>query len=461
MADGYFIGQGDKTTCGGQVLDGDARINLYGVLHAREGDRVTCGKDGGTYRIVGGISHMESHGRLMAGTLDSFSDCPCRARLIPSVFTATYRNQGGASHARRAPVQADTSTSTRRPVASSSHPAPAPFSRIEPQEPGFYIVPKSTTREQLEADLFTLRDPAVMGKFKLLNPNLHDVKAGSMIVLGDPGSGQCTREEALLMKVADQTHQLIASLSPDEADFMVQHRAQLQSFLALGSSAVGVGKDVLHSNLNNVKYILESIDVLHQYSFAKDGHLRSPEFFAQRKQLLAQLDIHMTALTRKGIGFPDHPHLKKALGISNRSLVHHWTQAGGPGQIPGYATHLDGVARASQYIKYGGWLGTAVGGGASALKVREVCSAGDAEACERVRLTETGDFFGGIVGGAALGGLVVKAASGLCIALGLPSAGTVPAACSIALIAAGSLSASNLGSWTGEKIGDVIYEVTR
>ena len=59
MSEGFFIGLGDKTSCGGEVLDGDPRINLYGLLHACEGDRVTCGINGKTYRIVGVISHME------------------------------------------------------------------------------------------------------------------------------------------------------------------------------------------------------------------------------------------------------------------------------------------------------------------------------------------------------------------------------------------------------------------
>lgn len=93
MEKGYFIGLHDKTTCGGKVLDGDTRIMMYGIAHAREGDRVTCGKDGKTYQIVGGISHKISHGKAMAGTLDSHSNCPCKAQLIPSVFTASYQNE--------------------------------------------------------------------------------------------------------------------------------------------------------------------------------------------------------------------------------------------------------------------------------------------------------------------------------------------------------------------------------
>ena len=91
MREGYFIGLGDKTTCGGKVLEGDSRGNMFGILHAREGDRVSCGRDGKTYQISGGITHMVSHGRHMAGTLDSHSTCPCKARLIPSVLWATYK----------------------------------------------------------------------------------------------------------------------------------------------------------------------------------------------------------------------------------------------------------------------------------------------------------------------------------------------------------------------------------
>lgn len=90
---GYFIGEGDKTTCGGKVLDGDNSVNMYGLAHAREGDRVSCGKDGNTYKIVGGVSYITSHGRLVAGTLDSYSNCPCKAELVPSIFTATYHNE--------------------------------------------------------------------------------------------------------------------------------------------------------------------------------------------------------------------------------------------------------------------------------------------------------------------------------------------------------------------------------
>jgi hypothetical protein len=155
----------------------------------------------------------------------------------------------------------------------------------------------------------------------------------------------------------------------------------------------------------------------------------SHDFISSVTGGFGQLDTHLTRFTKKGIGFPDHPNLKSALRISSRSLVHRWTKAGAPDQIPGYATHMDGVAKASKYVKYGGWLGTAVGGGASYMKAQDVCMAGDTKACKRVKLTESGSFIGGVAGGATVG--------------------------------AGSFGAGVAGGKIGEGIGDMIYEVVK
>ena len=359
-------------------------------------------------------------------------------------------------------MTATSNSTAQRPSSFTS--VPSASSRSQPTgldvpEPGFYIVPKSTTREQLEASLFTLRDPAVMGKFKLLNPNLRDVKAGSMIVLSDPNNYQCTREEALLMDVAAKTNQVLETLSPEEADFMVQHRDAIQTFLGHGSTAIGVGASILKNNLDNVSDTLKKIEALHQNSFLRDGHLSSPTFLAERQKLLAQLDIHLTSLTRKGIGFPDHSNLNRAMFLSPPSLVHRWTDAGGVGQMPGYATHLDGVAKASKYLKYGSWVGSAIGGGASAMKVQDVCTAGNPEACRRVKFTEAGSFAGGIAGGAIIGtALTANTVGGICLAVGATTAGVGTLVCGV-VVTAGSLVGGAVGSGLGELFGDIVYEM--
>ncbi len=62
MATRFFLYHLDRTTCGGRILSG------------AEDD---------TYE-VGGVL------KVWAGSLDSYSSCPCRARFIPSVETHTY-----------------------------------------------------------------------------------------------------------------------------------------------------------------------------------------------------------------------------------------------------------------------------------------------------------------------------------------------------------------------------------
>ena len=469
MREGYFIGWGDKTTCGGEVLEGDNRVNMFGVLHAREGDRVSCGKDGKIYNIIGGISYINSHGRLVAGTLDSISGCPCRAQLIPSIYQATYESQRAAPTTARQTAEPAPSTVSRQSktpqqsgFAPSSNPVPVVFNRIEPQEPGFYVVPKSMSREALESTLFPVRDPLVMSKFKALNPDRGEVKAGSIVVLSDPRNFQCSREESILMQAAAQANDALEPLNADEADFMQRHHEEIQSFLALGSTAIGVGEAMFARNLDDLKNTLLEIEALHQKAFLKDGHLRSPEFFSERKRLLALLDSRLTSLVRKGIGLPDHPDLKSALGISSRSLVHRWTQAGAPGQIPGYATHIQGISRAAKVIKYGGWIGTAVGGGASYVKVQNVCKAGNDEACEKVKLTETASFVGEVVGGAAASAALSGATvSGLCVALGVPTAGLGTLACGIVVVGTASLAGGYFGGKITETFAEKLYETTK
>jgi uncharacterized Zn-binding protein involved in type VI secretion len=112
MSIGYYIGLGDKTECGGQVIEGDRTISWHGLIHSLEGHLATCGKDLKAYPIRGGISRFTNNGRRVAGTLDSFCGCPCNARLLPSTFTATYEGEVSPALPSRTPAQLSPSTPT-------------------------------------------------------------------------------------------------------------------------------------------------------------------------------------------------------------------------------------------------------------------------------------------------------------------------------------------------------------
>lgn len=324
-----------------------------------------------------------------------------------------------------------------------------------PQEPGFYVVPKSTTADKLEAQLFTSPNPAVIAKFKALNPDLDQVKAGRMIVLSDPNNLQCTREEAQLMAAAEKVNTALQALTPDEADFMARHRDEIESFLTESSGAIGIGEVMFAKHLDNVKSTLEQLEALHQRTFQQHGRLQSPEFFSERQRLMSQLDNSLGPLVRKGVGIPEHPKLKSALGISKQSLVHHWRKAGVPGRVPGYATHIDGVARASKYIKLGGWVGVGLGASASALKVQEACREGREEECRQVKYAESGKFAGGMIGG-AVGAPIGGAA---CVALSATGLGGI--VCGVIMVGLGSIAGGAGGEVFGEGVGEVLYEQTK
>lgn len=176
---GHFIAKGDKTSCGGEVLEGDGTVTRFGLIHACMGGAVTCGKNGQTYRILGGVSHRDSPGKLLAGTLDSFSNCPCRASLIATSTTATYTSRRTESPALEKP---STTLPPFRPspFPPSSRLVPALADPHGPYEPGFYVVPKSMNRQALEATLFPQPGPGVLYKFRALNPGLGELKAGQI-----------------------------------------------------------------------------------------------------------------------------------------------------------------------------------------------------------------------------------------------------------------------------------------
>ncbi|CAQ84608.1 S-type pyocin domain-containing protein [Photorhabdus asymbiotica] len=157
MAIGYFLLVGDKTTCGGQIITGDHTMTFNGRATAREGDKVTCGKHPGTYMIVGGVSDVFDMGRKLAGTLDSVSTCPCRARFINSERDS-YEKQEQPNHPATAPVNmAAQNISSPVKESESVQSGPPPVIKAPPPTPVFT---KSCLRGKGCTDAGTDAEPA-------------------------------------------------------------------------------------------------------------------------------------------------------------------------------------------------------------------------------------------------------------------------------------------------------------
>jgi hypothetical protein len=217
---------------------------------------------------------------------------------------------------------------------------------------------------------------------------------------------------------------------------------------------------VMEKHLTNLRDTLQAIERLHQESYRQHGHLKSPQFFAERQRLLAQLDAHLLNSTRlRGqTTLGDHPKLKTALGISSRSLVYHWDKAGAPGQIPGYSAHVEAISRAAKYMKTGGYIGIGIGGVSSLLAIQQVCNGDSEAACEKIKFTEGGKFAGSTFGGALGGAISGYASSSICLAIGVATGGIGGVVCVAAVVGAGTWVGTTGGGMGGEYMGEMIYK---
>ncbi|MCO7521287.1 MULTISPECIES: PAAR domain-containing protein [unclassified Pseudomonas] len=460
------------------------RVSLDGKGQAVDGDVTTTG----AICIASGESYI-CDGRKVLRVGDSTTECPlcCQPGVVvegylgwisdgqplamdgslvacgcPNGSNRVVAPLGGMApsshsmHGRQ--TTAATAPSARTLHAPASAQMPGAIASVQVGlEPGFHIVPRSMSGPQVLAQLLAQDSTLPIARIQRLNPTFDQgFKAGEIFVLGDPDNHHaCTREEADLMAAAQRAREALAVLAEQEANFMMQHIGEIAGVLNGASQSMGIGKDMLSRGLGQVGDTLKGLESLHQREFTLHGHLNSPQFFESRRALYQQLNAQLrSAFLGKYLNLGGHESLRKSLNISTKSLVHHWSKAGAPGAVPGYATHLDEVAKMSKYLKYGGHLAVGLGATSSYLKVQDVCRAGETEACKKIRFTETGSFSGGLAGGVAGGG-----ASGLAIKVVCNFGVWGKALCGIAVVGAGSFAGAEGGADAGEWLGELIYKV--
>ncbi|MFJ4387687.1 PAAR domain-containing protein [Pseudomonas sp. NPDC089408] len=451
---------GDVTTTGAICIATGASYLDEGRMVLREGDPTTscphCGQEG---IVAEGVDFFISDGRRVAtdGALVLCGCSPGSNRVVAPLSEAfpPMRSAAGRTDAHFA----EPSTA----VYPERFSQPAAVAMPGTLEPGFYVIPRRMSFAQVLMELAAHDATLPISRLQRLNPTFEQgFKAGEIFVIGDPDNGDaCTREEGQLMAAAQHARRALTVLDFAEADFMMQHQAEIAGLLSNASQSMGVGTDMLKQGLAQVSNTLSSIEQLHQREFMRHGHLNSPGFFAERRKLLQQLDGQLkVALLNKQLNLGSYERLRKSLNISTKSLVHHWSKAGGPGQIPGYATHLGKVARLSKFLEYGGYAAIGLGGTSSYLKVQEVCRAGETDDCKKIRLTETGGFATGTAGAMA-GTLAANLVSGtICAVATMGSGGLAAPVCGIVLVGASGMAGGVLGGELGELVGEFIYEAT-
>ncbi|WP_352230445.1 hypothetical protein [Pseudomonas sp. SR18] len=140
------------------------------------------------------------------------------------------------------------------------------------------------------------------------------------------------------------------------------------------------------------------------------------------------------------------------LGISSKSYWHY-------GEIRGYEETIKRVARASQILKKGTYIGLAMDVGSTAMEIAEACSTGREQECTRAKYVE-GSKLVGSVGGASAGGTLgpLVGIAACAIVFGIPTAGAGALVCAIVGGTAGGLAFGTLGGTGGEWVGNILYQ---
>ena len=276
---------------------------------------------------------------------------------------------------------------------------------------------------------------------------------GEMIVLGDPEGMACTREEADLMEVAAQVNAQVRALDQDEAQFLVKYHALLEAVTSTSSAGLGAGAVMVSKQIGSIEKTLRNIERLHQDSYRKHGHLNHPEFFERRRALFKELDFSLGSVARQGMSLDDDAKLKRALGLSSKSIVHSWKTAG-VGGIPGYATHYERLATGGRYARNVGYLGITLDASLSALKIHESCTTGSERECQIVAYQEGGKFTGSLVGG----GIGAAASAATCTVFAITTAGIGGVACAVIAGGLGAAAGGHGGGVLGQGAGEILRE---
>lgn len=465
MAKGIVLCQGDKTSCGGKITAGSAIGSAFKQPIAREGDPVTCGKDGNIYRIIGGISFMTSgtDKKRVAGSLDSYSSCPCKAKIFPLNPYPAYFKEEQASNTSSSlqplfasplsyspeaePVQRAQSTKNRKSLES------------EGVDAGFCVLPNGGNASSLERRIFTPQaSNETLELFRSLNSNSNDYKSGSIVLVVDPYKQE--REQIAHMQVAKA--RIDAALEPltrEEADFLHKHYATIANFTSYADSGIGLASEPVSIYYERIEKILKEIQITYQNTYTTRGSLIGEQFYVRRAQLFRDLDnLLKLGFLNKRIHLNQHTKLKNALGLSSSSIAHKWNQTG-VGEIEGYAVHIEKAAKYVIMMRYAGYASIGFSALHSLNEIQEACTIGREDECRKTKFTEVGSFTGSTALGIFAGSAGASTAGALCIGLGIATGGTGSLLCAAVVVGSAGYLGAEAGGFLGEKAGTLLYEV--
>lgn len=460
MVKGVVLCKGDETTCGGRIIAATALCIAFGKPQAREGDPVTCGKDGKTYKIIGGISFYTTgpDNKRVAGSLDSFSSCPCKAKFLPSNSFPVYSREESLPP-KNASMMNSASLSTM--LLSKSEQKPEQHAQAAKKktgvDAGFAVLPYGGTTAAWQRLLFTGQVPVgAKNLFATLNGEDKKYKAGSIMLVVDP-KNQDSKQIAHMQAAKERIDAALEPLTHKEANFLHQHYATIANFSNIADKGIGLSAEPAGKYFESIEKILKEIQETYKNTYLTHGALSGDQFNVRRAQLFKELEtVLKVGFLNKAMKLGQYTKIKNALGLSSSSIIHKWNETG-IGDIEGYATHIERAAKYVKAMRYTGYLGISFSfsGLHSLNEIHEACSVGRKAECSKKKYTEIGSFALGTGGGILAGGGAIP----LCVTIGVGTAGVGGLVCSVIVGVGLGYAGSTVGSAVGELSGEQLYDV--
>lgn len=484
MGTGFFLVRGDKTTCGGSIIEGCDNHSIHGQATARMGDKYICGKDKKVYHIAGGIPNYFIHGVQAAGTAHSRGTCSCKCYFINSFTDCIY---GFESEAIKSTVKTTLSTSplhsrplpesspAPKPVAPAVEPAEAPEEPQKEREPvdaGFCVLPYGATPASYEPYLFTTPPAGTKELYYQLNPEMKK-KPGSILIVVDPEKQEPEQVETL-QRARDRIDAALEPLTIQEAKLLHDNRGSVDAFsyqlfgdnLSIAGDGLGYISEIGKSYYEEINRILKEIEGLYKNTYTRNnGVISGQEFFGQRARLFKQLDLVLTRFSKAQLNLGEYQSIKRTLGLSTSSIMHRWDRTG-VDNIEGYATYIEKSAKLMKIMKNVGYVGIGLDFASYTSNVYDACSKGRESECRKAGITEYSKF--GVKQGASYfagtaGGWAARSTCMWILGLATTEVGAIGAGlCLVTGIGAGMGAAKmvegkaeDVGEWFGENI---LYE---
>lgn len=292
-------------------------------------------------------------------------------------------------------------------------------------------------------------------KFDVLNAHVLNtvVLPGELIIVGDNSTPSCKTEEAFYMKKAFEVHSALMANGMQADGFLVENHELITR--ALGYSSIGIGSvgSAWSKHLDGIKKTLEEIESVHRYHVRSGTAQGRNDFLAKRELLFMQLDEQLKGFAKYGSGLRNQGSIRHMLEISKQTYLH-------SGVITGYAETINGVAKASRFMKAGTYLGIGLNVAATGTSIYAACTTGREVQCRKAKYVEGGKLTGGLtfgtVGGSAGAGMAML---GCTVVLGTVTGGPGALACAIIGGGVGGYYGGEIGGEIGESGGEIIYEL--